>query len=544
MPEQPSTSTGTTAPERTLHGLLLLTEAVVELCLAPLGQDVPVLGLDVFDRPEPGAGRGDLLVAVRVDPRSEQALALVRAAGRDGAAGVVFRDEGAGPPNGALRAAAAEAGAALLFRHSWVDWAQLIAALRAALEVAGEPEATTVPLGDLDALAEALAPLVGGAVTIESPHSRVLAYSSNNKDVDDIRRDTILTHRVPPDRVEAMRKNGFFHRLRTTPGALHRRPHGDVPERAAIAVRAGEEILGSIWVAPTDRPLPPTVSDALQAAARVAAAHLLHDRVRRAGQREQVLEAARALLDGRGSADAPARTGLPPAQPCAVLAIAATPESPDTDGRLARTAAGHCTGQGHHALATASPDGARVLLGGLDRDPRRAAAQLTRLADSLARELSQDPAHPVRIGIGEVRDRLDLAAESRRTADLALRALLFTRSAKAAARAFASVADLPDTVALLHALDTLRDAVPPADSSVERLRAHATRTGELVLLDTLRAYLEHSRDGAKAARALNVPAGTFRYRLEKVKKVCGIDLDDPDARLLAHLHLRLTDRRR
>ncbi|WP_443077411.1 helix-turn-helix domain-containing protein [Streptomyces sp. SP17BM10] len=53
--------------------------------------------------------------------------------------------------------------------------------------------------------------------------------------------------------------------------------------------------------------------------------------------------------------------------------------------------------------------------------------------------------------------------------------------------------------------------------------------------------MEHSRDGAKAARALNVPAGTFRYRIEKLKKICGIDLDDPDARLLAHLYLRLTD---
>ncbi|MEV7026910.1 helix-turn-helix domain-containing protein, partial [Kitasatospora sp. NPDC093558] len=458
--------------------------------------------------------------------------------------GVVFREEGAGAPNEALRAAATEAGTALLFRHSWVDWVQLIGALRAGLEVAGEAEITNVPLGDLDALAEALAPLVGGAVTIESPRSRVLAYSSNNKDVDDIRRDTILGHQVPPERVEAMQKNGFFHRLRTTPGALHRRPSAEVPERAAIAVRAGEEILGSIWVAPTRHPLPPTVSEALQAAARVTAAHLLYDQVRRAGQRELVLEAARALLDGRGSADAlAARTGLPPAQPCAVLAIAAP--SAATDGRLARKAAGHCTRQGHHTLVTASDLGARVLLGGLDRDPQQAAAQLTRLSESLARELSEDPDLPVRIGIGQVQGRLDRAAESRRTADLALRALLATRSPRTPALTFARAAELPDTVALLHALDALRDAPPsPADSSVERLRAHVARTGEHVLLDTLRAYLEHSRDNAKAARALNVPAGTFRYRMDKVRKVCGIDLDDPDARLLAHLHLRLTDQQR
>ncbi|MFE6872702.1 PucR family transcriptional regulator, partial [Kitasatospora sp. NPDC057692] len=307
--------------ERTLRGVVALAEAVVEVGTAPVGLDVPVAGLEVFDRSEPGADPGALVVAVGVDPRSERAVALVRAAGRDGAAAVVFREEGAGPSNGALRDAAGEAGTAVLFRRTWADWAQLIGTLRAGLAVAEEAGAANVPLGDLDALAEALAALVGGAVTIESPDSRVLAYSSNNRDVDDIRRSTILGRRVPAERRAAMREDGFLALLRRNPGALHRRADGTAPERAAVAVRAGEEVLGSLWVAPTGCPLPPTVAEALRAAARIAAPHLLHDQARRAGQRELVLEAARALLAGRGSADLlAARTGLPPAEPCAVLA--------------------------------------------------------------------------------------------------------------------------------------------------------------------------------------------------------------------------------
>jgi hypothetical protein len=520
-----------------LRRLLLLVESVVEVGLAPLGQDVPVLNLDVFDRAEPGANRGDLLVVVGVDPRSEPAVALVRAAGRDGAAGVVFREEGSGPPNEALRTAAAEAGTAVLFRQTWADWAQVIGTLRAGLAVVRESEIANVPLGDLYALAESLAALVGGAVTIETPQSDVLAYSSNNKDSDEIRWRTILNRQVPRERIEAMRKGGFFHLLWRTQGALHRRADGEVPERAAIAVRAGEEILGSLWVAPAGHPLPPTVSETLQVVARAAAAHLLHDQARRAGQHQLVLEAARALLEGRGSAEAlAARTGLPVADHCAVLSLSAVPKAgAPGDGRLAGLAGKHCARRAHQSVAVSSDRGARILLAGLESDPVRAAVQLSRLSDSLARELSNDLGLPVQIGVGEVRAGLGQAPESRRTADLALRALRFSGSP----RAFARTEELADAVALLHILDTLRDLVLPAGSSVTRLVESVKQPGEEVLLDTLRAYLENSGDRAKGARAMNVPVGTFRYRMEKVEKVCRIDLKDPDALLLAHLQLRL-----
>ncbi|MFF7454543.1 PucR family transcriptional regulator [Kitasatospora sp. NPDC008115] len=529
---------------------MALAEAVVEVGLAPLGLDVPVTGLDVFDRPEPGTDQGALVVAVGVDPRSEHAVALVRAAGRDRAAAVVFREEGAGPPNGALRDAAGGAGTALLFRRSWADWAQLIGTLRAGLAVAEEAEVANVPLGDLEALAEALAALVGGAVTIESPDSRVLAYSSNNRDVDDIRRSTILARRVPPERRAAMREDGFLALLRRTPGALHRRADGTAPERAAVAVRAGEEVLGSLWVAPTGCPLAPTVAEALRVAARIAAPHLLHDRARRAGQHELVLEAVRALLAGRGSVDlSAARTGLPPGEPCAVLAVAVAPAvvpapavavvpAPVGGGRLARSARAGCARRGHPAVAVAAGDGARVLLGGLEHDPRRAAGRLSRLADALAAELTEEFGRPVRIGVGEIRPGLDRAAESARTAGQALRALRLGRSPRTPPAA--RVGELADTVALLSVLDTLREHPAPAqDCSVTRLAAHAAKPGEEVLLDTLRAYLEHAGDSARAATALGVPASTFRYRRQKAEKLCGIDLDDPDARLLAQLQLRL-----
>ncbi|WP_330292061.1 helix-turn-helix domain-containing protein [Streptomyces sp. NBC_00576] len=71
-----------------------------------------------------------------------------------------------------------------------------------------------------------------------------------------------------------------------------------------------------------------------------------------------------------------------------------------------------------------------------------------------------------------------------------------------------------------------------------RLAAYDAEHGG-ALVDTLRAYLDHFSDVPAASRALGVHPNTFRYRIRRVREVCGIELDDPDARLLAQLQLRL-----
>jgi DNA-binding PucR family transcriptional regulator len=41
-----------------------------------------------------------------------------------------------------------------------------------------------------------------------------------------------------------------------------------------------------------------------------------------------------------------------------------------------------------------------------------------------------------------------------------------------------------------------------------------------------------------AAERLHVHRNTFRYRLRRIEELAGIDLDDPDERLVAELQLR------
>ncbi|MEV5433695.1 helix-turn-helix domain-containing protein [Streptomyces sp. NPDC052701] len=530
----------------TLENLLSLVGAgSLELHVAPGGLGAPVTGVTVLDPLEPGIRPRELLLAVGVDARSAHAVDVLRRAGEEGATGVVFGPGTAGRPAPALRGAAEEAGTAVLFRTSWCTWDQLLGVLRAGLASAGLPPGLatqTVPLGDLNGLADAVAALVGGAVTIEDMESRVLAYSSTGteEDVDELRRLTILGRRVPPWRVAAMREAGFFRALWGRGDVLYRPAGGADPERLVGAVRAGGEVLGSIWVAAiAGRPLAPNAAEALRAATRAAAPHLLHHRTRGADTR-LVEDAARAVLDGRGSAEVLAeRAALPENGNCAVLAVhaAGIEQGGDEASRLHGLLALHCSAHGRPAVVVRAGEVVLVVLGALGRDRRQADDQVAELGTSLAGQVSASLDTTVRVGLGEVAAGLARLPGSRRSAELALAAL----RAAGGPRAVARTEDVAETVGLMQVMDALREVPLPAGTPVARLAAFDAEHSGSCLLDTLRVYLDHFGDVPAASRALCLHPNSLRYRIRRIVQVSGIDLDSPDARLLAQLQLRLRD---
>ncbi|MFG2576342.1 helix-turn-helix domain-containing protein [Streptomyces sp. NPDC048481] len=528
----------------TLERLLsVVGVGAVELHSAPKGLGAAVTGVNVLDLREPVVRPRELLLAVGVDPGSALAVDVVRRAGESDAAGVVFGPGRPEPTAGALQSAAEEGGTALLFRTAWCTWAQLVGVLRAGLASAGVPPMAGLGgprLGDLNSLADAVAALVGGAVTIEDTESRVLAYSSTEENVDEQRRLTILGRRVPPWRVAAMREAGFFQALWAGDDVLHRPAHGQNPERLVGAVRAGGEALGSIWVAAVaGRPLAPNASEALRAAARAAAAHLLHHRTHSSDDR-LVEDAARALLEERGSVEVLAeRASLPLREPCAVLAVgtgAADQGDGDPSGLYGLLTL-HCAAYGHRAVVVPAGGRILVLVGALDRDLGRAEGQMTRLGETLAHQLSATLGGPLKVGLGDVAPGLARAPESRRAAELALRAL----TEAAGSRTVARTGDVADAVGILHVVGALRGVDLSPQTSVARLRAFDAEHSGSCLVETLRAYLDHFGDVSAASRALSVHSNSLRYRLRRIAQVSGLDLADPDARLLAQLQLRLSD---
>jgi hypothetical protein len=532
-----------TAAGPTLESLLSVMGAgALEPYMAPRGLGVVVEGVTVLDPLEAGSPRGQVVLAVGVDPHSAAAVDVVREAAGSGAAAVVFGPGRSGRPPEALRAAVEDAGTAVLFRTAWCGWTELVGALRAGLVLSGvpaDPAVAAVLPGDLNGLADAVAVLVGGAVTIEDVESRVLAYSSTKEDVDELRRLTILGRRVPEWRVAAMREAGFFQALWGSGDVIHRPAHGENPERLVVAVRAGGEILGSIWVAAAGGDLPPHASDTLRSAARAAAAHLLHHRSHRTHAR-LVEDTARALLDGRGSAEVlTERTGIPAHGHCAVLAVrpGASCKGEET-GRLCALLSVCCGANGLTSVVVPVDQGALVLVGALHQDVRRAVEQVARLGRSLVRQVADVFGPETRIGLGTVVDTLAALPGSRRSADLALRALLSAGEH----RTVASADEVAESIALNQMLDTLTGPAPAPETPVARLVAFDAGNGGGTLVRTLRVYLDHFGHVPDTARALGVHANSLRHRISRITEVSGLDLRSPDARLLAQLQLRLLER--
>jgi DNA-binding PucR family transcriptional regulator len=57
--------------------------------------------------------------------------------------------------------------------------------------------------------------------------------------------------------------------------------------------------------------------------------------------------------------------------------------------------------------------------------------------------------------------------------------------------------------------------------------------------ETLRAYLDCAGNVAMAAERLGVHPNTLRYRVRRAVELSGLDLDDPDERLVTELQLRM-----
>lgn len=523
-----------TEPKVTLGWLLDgLGLDIVSVLAAPKGLDVeagvPVIhdALDPRD-PDPRS----VVLAVGVRPGNREAVDLVERAGRAGCAAVVFRVDGDGYEP--LVKVAESVGVALLGVPGQMEWGQVHALLRSAAAVGAVREDTPVPIGDLFALANAVASSVGGATTIEDRQSNLLAYSSGEHPIDEPRRQTILGRRVSEEWVERLRNDGVFTRLYASEGVV--RIEYDASEmaatRLAVAVRAGDEVLGSIWVAEGDRPLGEESEAALREAGRLAALHLLRHRSSDALERRHRSELLRGALEGRVSPVAlAAPLSLGPAEPVAVLGfeLVDAGEGADLEARIERVVDLIAfTTEAHRRSATCAAIGRRIyaLIPGDGEVRAMASAIAERSEASLRIEL--------RIGIGSVVDGLAHVVRSRAEADAVLRVLAEVGGS------VAGVADVHPRV-VLHRLRDLAVAEADLLAGKVELLARSDRERGTEYIATLRAFLDAFGDVRAAAARIYVHPNTFRYRLRRLVETAGLDLEDPIERLIAHLQLHLRE---
>ncbi|MEV4561403.1 helix-turn-helix domain-containing protein [Kitasatospora sp. NPDC049285] len=522
--------------------LMSLGEPLVELQAAPAGLDVPVRDVAILDPEDPPtAAPGELVLAIGA--RGRAALPALRAAGRARAAAVAVKLDGPGQAD-ALREAATEAGVALLSVRRETRWEHLDSLARAI--IAGPdsaPDSGDGASGDLFSLAQTVAVLTGGIVSIEDTSSRVLAYSrsSDSDEVDDLRRLSILGRQGPEPYLSKLREWGVFSHLRDSDGAIEIAAHPElgIRRRLAIAIRSGAQPLGTIWVQEGAQPLAPHAEQALVGAARVAAAQLVRRRRELSADVRLTQTLLTGLLEGStGPQSLATHLGLDLRRPATVLAYAPAA----TDDRDAELSRDEVTGlisvhtAARHRGALLAPVDSRVYVLLPELPPGLPLATLRAWAQETVDAARDHLGIPLRAAIGPTVDTLGEVPASRAQADRILDAM----GRGGVVPDVAALHDVQAEVLVSEVLALLQDRPELRDPRLSALTAyddrHHTRLAESVL-----AYLDALGEVRHAADALHIHPNTLRYRVRRAEQLTGLDLTQPRQRLLAMLQLRLDE---
>jgi hypothetical protein len=515
---------------------------MVDAGMADLGQVLDALGPSLLrpltgppDRPVPVSGvlvlepraplppiRDSILLAVGLAMAG--ARDLVAPAAEAGYACLVVKTFG--EPVTELVADAQRAGMVLLAADDAVAWHHLDGMITSALAP------TVRSAGDLFALANAIAGMVGGATVIEDPQRRILAYSTlPSQAIDEGRQQGILGLQVPDgpyydEQYRALAQVGRTCRFPAVPGGL---------PRLGVTVRAGNEELGSIWVVDAEDRLDTAAEQALSDVANIVSLHLLTARTAVDAVRHRRADLMRRMFADPSSVTAAApQLGLDPNTPVAVAAFAVATDNADdlhTATRLADLVSLHCEAHyGRPGCALVDGTVYALLPSGPSPNAHRAlVADITRRAHSALRL-------PVHAGIGSVVDNLHAVATSRVEADLVLRALTERTAPQPCQVATINEAWASASLSAMAQVLATHDAMPRGLGPA--VQAHDLEHGT-TYAPTLLAYLDAHGEMAVASSRLSVHPNTIRYRLARAEEIFGFDLTNSDERLVLWLRLRL-----
>ena len=519
---------------------------VIQTLSAPAGLDLPAGEPIIYDPDERSAvSRGDIILAVGIRAGTAQAHRLIEVAEQAEAAAVVFKTT--------LETAESlrEFGSstvALISVPEEMTWTQLYALLSLTRFSAASGTTTGiagVPLGDLFALANAVAGVVGGAVTIEDPSRRVLGYSTlGDQPIDKARRGSILGRQVPDS--PGMRT--LYREVLAAPGVINIDAAtlkqilkvgpvelDDLKARSAVAIRAGSHAIGSIWVVHDESRLDDESEHALAEAARIAVPHVIQARATRDVERRLRAEMLLAVLEGDGSAEeAAVRLGFAASAPLSVIAFELASGEPPLDElqreRLVDVVVLHCEAAYRQTAAVALGQTIYALLEG-ERTLEQ--GRLAQLAEQVRTHAETRLATALLAGVGSIVDEIRDVPRSRREAERVLGVL----RVDARERTVASIEDVRSEVVLHELKELSADHPGLARGKLERVLAHDAEHGTSYA-STLRVYLDAFGDVPVAAGRVAVHPNTFRYRMRRMVELFDLDLDDPDERVVLELQLR------
>lgn len=473
-----------------------------------------------FDHP------GSLVLGFGVDCAAA-AVELIDRAVRAEACAVVLKAPLAEDPG--VAGPAAELGVGLIELQPQASWTHLVWLTRSILDhsttlARSEIQHDPSNYGELFAFADAAAATISAPVTIEDAHSRVLAYSELQDTADPARISTIVGRRVPEPIVRHFRSRGVFRRLQSSdePIWVDAGPDGVLP-RLIIPIRAGRELLGSIW-AVDPGPLPDDQVHELTRTASVVALHLLRLRAQSGAARRMTVDRLRA---GLLSPDNTTDLRLPPG-PWRVVAFAdaATEAQPEYRLHLWESV---MTRYGWPQPLLTSIEGTPMAVVTDTGSARTAGswAWLQALADdtyaydNTVSILAGRPAHTTH----------DLSRSCAEATEL----ISLARKGRAATPSTTYEESWHEVViARTHA--ALLTEPPLGAGPIQPLVDHdAERATDYVT--TLAAFLVHYGEPKRAAQSLHIHPNTLRYRIKQITDLIGLDLMDARLRLAIAVHL-------
>lgn len=513
---------------------------IVSVVEMPADEQRIVAGSVLYDSTAtPATFPGAVALAIGLSLSGKRLSAKVRELADAGYVAIVYKCNGASDL--ALREAARETGLALFRAADSVPWNQLAEIMDAAVVPHRQSGRTLVDIrpGDLFDLANTVAAQAGGAIAIADPEQTILAYSTlPEQPIDETRRSSILSLHVP----HSPQTDVDYRRVHACRDAVDVASEDPRLKRTAIAIRAGEAVLGSLWLLERADQQSEDAGRILREAANVAALHILHKRTTYVSNLTRQIDLVQPLLfEPERAGLAAIRLGISAAS-VRIAALSIWPpetNAPDTlQSRLrffdtVRTA---CAVRLPSAVCGLSDHIVYVVLPQTTESSREfQRGAVLKIVQNARRLLSR----PVLAALGGEAP-IDRLGESRINAELVLSELLQSiAEGRIEGDSDDAVADVDSVGSRLY----LRQMATALTATGQLPGAHAVRIADYdernnkALGETIYAYLNCGGNAIDAAARLDVHVNTVRYRLSRVGALFGIDLNDPETRLLVWLQL-------
>lgn len=501
--------------------------------VAPAGIDMAVESVALLDaddlRLPPGAS-ADVTLLVGVTEadvvRWFDDLALRAAADRPRAVLTKVAD------SAALTHGARETGIALVAVHRQTRWELLLSMTRGVLDQVRTHSPDDGTFGadtDLYELAQTVASLTKGMVSIEDERSHVLAYSASDDAADELRTLSILGREGPADYLRGLHERGVFDRLRRTDDVI------DVPadlelgirRRLAVGIRrisGSPTTLGTIWVQEGAIPLADEADGVLRGASAVAAR--LITRIANAPTNE-TLQIQRLLGARGGGVDVPSLASalsIPATGSSAVVGFASCGEF--DIGALAPAIRLHASAFRRDSLVTTIGERIYALFPGVV-----SGTGISGWAADAVGRIERRTSLALRAAVASPIADLEAVAVARFEVDRVLDGTTGEVRVTTLEESRTSVL-LGEILELIGNHEQLRD---PRIAELDRYDA----SNDSRMRESLEAYLTCFGDVRSAADRLHVHPNTLRYRIRRVEQILELDLADSDARLLVEIQLRM-----